>query len=398
MTEKYNFAWPVTAMAYEDYEALKICIEKNHKQFENKQIILFGAGIRGSVFAVILKQLEFNNLVFTDNNEKKWNGCINEFPIKPVTVLQEHLQDSIVIITVENGEGIKVQLEEIGFVENETYFLVKTDIYDIFMQEFHKKMQVETLIFGDCGLSQVAIYDKEYENLGNMLKKSLTPETTKVLATHGMGMRAFYNILLAQCQMGMKPRKFALMVNFEVFTGTHHLFPRTQHVPLIERIYKETGIENEELTEYRNLVHTRVQQLKLDVFSSREENANNDLNRMLILRKNYMYKLKFDSEDMEYLKKILLFCKAEGIKVIPFIPPANYQLAESFFHEKFHVVYDENCDKMKKYIAELGYEVLDLSYLLSSECFADVNTIDETTNYNGRVLWRDKLVERILEE
>lgn len=385
-------------MAYEDYEALKSCIENNRAKFENKQIIVFGAGIRGSVFAVILKKLGFHDLLFTDNNEKKWNGFINEFPIKSVLELENHLQDSTVIIAVENGEGIKTQLEDVGFKENETYFYVKTDIYDIFMREFNKKMQTETLIFGDCGLSQVAIKDKDYENLGSMLKRRLNSETTKVLAMHGMGMRAFYNILAAQCQMGMKPRKCALMVNFEVFTGTHHLFPRTQHVPLIERIYKESGIENEELTTYHDLVHARVQQLKLDVFSSAEENTDNDLNRMLILRKNYMYKLKFDSEDVEYLKKILLFCKEENIKVIPFIPPVNYMLTEQFFGGKFTTIYNENCDKMKKYIKEIGYEVLDLSYLLPSNCFADVNTIDETTNYKGRILWRDKLLERILEE
>ena len=96
---------------------------------------------------------------------------------------------------------------------------------------------------------------------------------------------------------------------------------------------------------------------------------------------------------MVYLFKILDLSKTAGIKVMPYIPPANYEYAEKIVGASFLRQYEDNLQKMKSWIKEKGPDVLDMSYLLSSDRFADVTTIDESANYQGRV----KIMEAIKE-
>lgn len=88
-------------------------------------------------------------------------------------------------------------------------------------------------------------------------------------------------------------------------------------------------------------------------------------------------------------------CAENGIRLFFFIPPANYMYAEELFGDKFAEKYGKNVERLKDIVAEQGSEVLDLSYLLTSSQFADIHTIDETTNYEGRVLVKDQLVKKI---
>ena len=57
--------------------------------------------------------------------------------------------------------------------------------------------------------------------------------------------------------------------------------------------------------------------------------------------------------------------------------------------------YRENVKKLQDIIENENVELLDLSFLLKSEQFADVHTIDETTNFEGRKLVSSKIIEKI---
>ncbi len=69
--------------------------------------------------------------------------------------------------------------------------------------------------------------------------------------------------------------------------------------------------------------------------------------------------------------------------------------AVSLFGEKFSEAYDKNVAYLKEIAEEYGVSILDLSYILKDYQFADLHTIDETANYEGRKLVVEKLIEEL---
>ena len=82
---------------------------------------------------------------------------------------------------------------------------------------------------------------------------------------------------------------------------------------------------------------------------------------------------------------------AQKIKLAFFIPPVNYQYAEQLWGDKFKERYEENVKTLKQALEDRQIDVLDMSYLLSSDEFAAYCTIDECANYPGRVKVADTI-------
>ena len=398
MTQGNNFAWPVTTLCKFDYYALKKVVEENDSKFRAKKIIIMGAGIRGTAFSLLMAKLGYGVTAFTDNNEVKVGGRINELPILAFDEIRKMKDECIVLISVENGISLKKQLEEEGFAENEDYFYVENHLYERYLEEFLRKDGFETLIMGDCGITDISKEDSEFANLGEMLKKDMGEKKIKVLAVHAMGMRAYYHILSAQVHYITKPRKVVIMANFETFTGTQHMLPRSQHAKLIEMVSDSIHNRDEALLEYVGVTRERFEQFKVDYFTSSQDTLNkmtSGRNDRIVIRMNYMYDLREDNENIQYMKKIISLCGENGIKLFFFIPPVNYQYAKELYGDKFFELYEKNVEKLKNIAAEGECSVLDLSYLLGSCQFADVHTIDETTNYEGRILVKAQLIQQI---
>ena len=396
MEEVVNFAWPVTTLCKYDYKALKECVEENSVIFEQKQIVIFGAGIRGTSFSILLQKLGYNNIIFTDNNPKKIGGFINQFPILGYDEIKNR-KDIIVVNSVENGFSINDQLRSDGFVENNDYFYIENHLYELYLQEFKKVINTDTIVMGDCGITDISKEDSDYTNLGELLKIQLGDET-KILAVHAMGMRAFYHILKAHIENIEVPRKVVIMANFETFTGKQHLLPRSQHARLIEMISNSINNQDTELYEYVRITKERFENFKVDYFASSKSALNQmsrEKNDRIVIRMNYMYELHEDNECIIYMKKIVDACKKNNIKILFFIPPVNYMYAEELYGGKFTDKYESNVDKLKELINSYGAEVLDLSYLLDQDKFADIHTIDETTNYEGRKAVANEIVKRV---
>lgn len=381
MTKK-NFAWPVTVMSYEDYYELKKCLDLNKDIYE-KKIIIFGSGIRGTLFGVLLKRLGIESFQYCDNNEMKWGGEINGHEILNPEIIKNKEKEYRVLISTERSNEIERQLEKYGYRKNKHFFSIKSDIYDKYVDKFFEIKPIKFLILGDCGLSQISIFDSNYENLGEMMISKLGDNNVKVLAMHGMGMRAYYNILKIQLEMGMNPQTVLLMTNLEVFTGKHHILPRTQHLELFEKIKNKNLYGDNDLDDYILDLKKRINMIdsENEIWGKQENKMGNS---EMILRMNYMYRIKKETEDINYLFEILKLCKKNSIKVIPFIPPVNYEYARSLIGLKFEERYKANVENVKIWIRNYGYEVLDLSFLLTSKLFAAKNTIDETANYDGR--------------
>lgn len=399
MEQMMNFAWPVTTILYEDYQFLDELMRRNASAFSGKSLIIFGAGIRGSIFAMILEKLGYREFTFVDNNKQKWGGCINSHRIESPEGLKPQKDGAVIIISVEDCSEIRRQLNADGWVEDKNFFAIQTNEYDDYVSAFERRGSIEYLVLGDCGLSQISLQDNQTDSLRVMIERELGKAKTKVLAMHGMGMRSYYNVLKWQLDIGIaKPSVLAIMVNFEVFTGRHHILPRTQHAPLFKKI-SECHAGNEDMLAYAALTESRSKELITDVSSASSAADSKDNNAKLVLRMNYMYRLRENSEDMEYMFRLFALAKSASAHVIPFIPPVNYMYADKICGEDFSIRYRCNLDMMKKCIKEkANLDVLDLSFVLPDTSFADVTTIDETANYAGRETVCRYLVESIREK
>ena len=165
-----NFAWPVTVLGQYDYNALSDCLEQYRDIIEQKEIVIFGAGIRGTIFSILLQQKGYTKLIFTDNNESKVGNFINQFPIISFSDVCEKRKDIFIIVSVENGSGIKRQLENAGFQEGIEFTLVENHVYEKFIEEFFSKKNTETLVMGDCGLTDVGLKDNSEQSSGETKK------------------------------------------------------------------------------------------------------------------------------------------------------------------------------------------------------------------------------------
>ena len=250
---------------------------------------------------------------------------------------------------------------------------------------------------GDCEFSTIAINDSDYSTLSDMILEKVDRKQTKILAMHGMGLRAYYNIFMAQVASGMKPESLLVMVNLDTLTGMQHLLPRSQHAELIKMIYDITPDAPEEFKEYLQIVNERSKKIQVEFFTTQsgKEKATTEAKSKNYFRLNYLYRLNSEVEGLIYLDKILREALQMGIKVLPFIPPVNYELAQMLFGEKFRCRYDENIRKIQKIVQNRGCDLLDLSYSLTADMFAEPTTPDETANDIGRKRLTDIMTDRM---
>ncbi len=401
--DKRNFAWPVTSVDKGDYVEFCHWFNQYESILRQHQIAIWGAGIRGTEFAIFLKKKDFYDIVFVDSNSEKWGGTIDEFLI----ISPDELFNSDpkikrkILISTENSREIERKLEEKGLLNNEDFFVIRTFLYDKYMDEFKRQYMCKNLIMGDCEFSTIAIGDMDYRTLGEMIKEHCGEQNTKILAMHGMGLRAYYNIFQAQIDMGMLPEKLFLMVNFDTLTGKQHLLPRSQHAELIKCVYETTPCKREELKEYVQVVDKRSKMMDAEFFTASENkngHAESEAKIKNYFRLNYLFRLDVETEGIIYLKKIIDMALQSNITVLPFIPPVNYQLGEHLFGDKFRAKYESNVHKIKEITDSKTLKLLDFSYLLNSTEFAEPTTPDETANEIGRMKLANGFYSEIMEQ
>ena len=362
-----DFAWPVTAISKENYAAIMGCVRDHDELFSTRTILIFGAGIRGAEIAVILKNEGYSNIVFTDNNSEKWGGVIDGIPIISVEDALARKEEVVYLISVEEGEPIRRQL--------------------------------------DCMFEVIAFDDKIKDSLSEIMQQKLGYENVKHLTMHGMGLPTFYHMLRAQINSGMVPRIFVVMLNFETLTGKQHLLPRSQHTELVNQVVEISDDPTGELKEYQKVVAERVKNVQAEFFTTNKFSSNKTANNKsgkisdnaskVFFKLNYLYKLNPEMESIQYLKKIMKLAHEYGFKVLPFVPPVNYERGIELFEDRFEEDYNHNLEILKRIVSEGGFSLLDLSHICTKELFAHVTTPDETTNYLGREKVADYICREI---
>lgn len=394
MNEVKNYAWPVTAISKEDYKAIMACISDHKDLFANRTILIFGAGIRGAEIAVILENEGYNKIVFTDNNSEKWGGVIDNYPIISVKEALSKKSEVVYLVSVEESESICNQLIENGLKKEIDFFAPKPDLYQKFIEEFKRNMQNEVLVMGDCMFEVISFDDTQKDSLTEIMRQKLGYENVKHLTMHGMGLPTFYHMLKAQLNNGMQPALLVVMLNFETLTGKQHLLPRSQHTELVKRVVELSNDPDGELKEYVKVVEERVKNIQAEFFTTNNYSpgklSNNSKGKIsdnaskVFFKLNYMYKLNPEIESIMYLKRIMKLALEKGFKVLPFVPPVNYERGIELFGERFEEAYNYNLELLKEIISAYGFSLLDLSHICTKDLFAHATTPDETTNYLGR--------------
>lgn len=405
MDEVRNYAWPVTAISKENFNAIVNCVRHHKELFGEKTILIFGAGIRGAEISVILESIGCTNIIFTDNNEEKWGGVIDKYPIISVREALDLRGEAVYLISVEEGDPICEQLTAEGLREDVDYFFPKPDLYERFMREFKRKMQNEILVMGDCMFEVISFMDKNKDSLTEIMQDKLGYENVKLLTMHGMGLPSFYHVLRGQLNCGMKPKVLVVMLNFETLTGKQHLLPRSQHTKLIRQVWESSPDPTGELEKYTAVTEERVKNVQAEFFTTnkfsakKRENNNrgaiSDSASKVFLKLNYMYRLNPGIESIQYLTKIMELAKKENFMVLPFVPPVNYERGIELFGDRFEEAYKYNYDILESIVSAGGFRLLNLSHICTKEQFADLTTPDETTNFEGRMKVADFICEEI---
>lgn len=381
MTDKINFAWPVTsesAIVYNHFVNTVLLIKS---RLLSKQIIIFGAGIRGCCLMKILQANGLNNIIFCDNNIEKQGHLINQYNIISLKHALAISTDKVFLISPENSQALREQLLAENLTKNIDFFSFDISIYDKYVEEYTRPVNKYLLVMGDCAFSHIALTDSDTISLGDMIKARLGENNCKVLAMHGLGQQAQYHILNSVLAKGERPYSVVMLV-LEALTPKAHIMPRTQHPKLIKSLLPFAN-QNEALAAYADLAQERYDKFQVETFAASPKNEQSE---KLFMQMNYLFRLRESTEGVYYLKKTIQLLNLQNIPFTLYIPPVNYEQGEKFFGQDFKQQYFANFEKLFMLLAKDGlrYNVVDASYILTKQEFSSENTVDETANFAGR--------------
>ena len=386
MSTMKDFSWPTTSFNEKEYFSFVEIVKRNANHMRGRKIYIYGAGIRGCMFVEFCERLGIEVSGFYDGDSRKWGGTIKgRYIINKFNV--DSVDNRYIIISTEMYAAIEKILKEGGLNEKDDYFYVKSVIYDDFVRNFFDKSDVKYTFMGDCIFSTVGIDDSCKASLESILNDQFSGEID-FISVHGMPMRTFYHMLRLRIKMGRVPSHLVVAVNTVMFAGKKNVLPRAQHTPLLEQINNMLLFEDEEFADYIELTRQRANRYNTDSFVSASGGAtskNAEIVTKIRMKQNYMYNLDLNNEGMIYLGEICKLCSEYQIDFVALLPPINYQRGLALFGEEFISVCDKNLEIIKQFVAKYGFECCDLSYLIESSGFASSDTINEITNYEGRI-------------
>lgn len=388
---KKDFSWPVNGMDYENYEAFCTWFTQYEPIINERQLIIWGAGSRGTGFATLMRKMGFDKFLFVDSSPRIWGGCICGTDIIEPDKLEQY-RERVILVSPENSGEIEKYLNSHNYKKDEDYFLIQTRTYEAYIEEFLRPYGKKTLILGSCEFSAISLDDKDFRSMREMLFEKLGKDTTKILAIHGIGLRAQYHILHAQIMSGMVPERLLLQISIDTLVAKDHLFPHTQHAKLLKMIVDTQNKPSNEFLEYVSIAEERSRNPFMNPF----EGFGTGMVKAKIRNYYtyyYMADLEENAEGLAYLKKILDEASANDIEVIPFVLPVNYQLAKELLADEFDTKYKHTLDIVQEVTDANG--LLNLSYALDSELFAWPEAPNASLNDQGREKIAEMLCSQI---
>lgn len=385
MEEKMSFEFPILSINKEEYYLIENWIQKYRLIVADKKLYIFGAGIRGSMMLKLLEEAHIKVAGFCDNSLEKQGAFVKEYRIfSPVEVFSDS-EENYILVSPENTVEIEKMLQDEGYVKGKNYFVIKSQLYTSYCDEFFRKDNIEYLMFGDCYFTDLDIDDLEDKSMGEMAIEKVGRDRLKILSIHGMCIPSFYHLMQMQIELGIKPKAVAFIVNIPFCNNIQTKLPQSQHAELLKRIQKEIHVSTGEFAQYVELAEKRSHNIDAGSFSARvsSKGKNDSHLEKLLTKTRYMYEFKADNESIVYLKKMIELLQKNDIKPIPFMPALNYHVGMEFYGEDFKNKYDAICENIKECIREYGIEILDMSYLLEKEYYTG-ERMTKFPNVKGR--------------
>lgn len=386
----------IECIAKECYDNFCKVVKKTKQLRKDKQIVIFGAGIMGMQFAYTLLQLGINDFIFCDNNSEKWDTMLIGKPIKNPLFIQD-IGRYFVFLAMENYEQCANQLEMMEYRQGKNWLLLTNSSGNKMLESFEEKNDATRLVLGDCIVSNVSIREDDKTSIGELLNRK---NTVKVLALNGLYMRGYYNILRL-CKRKIKYLKEVyILLNVDIMSGRYFLLPKNQHSDIMRELYKKSEFSDEEMTEFLDIIAEREK--NTDILDMSTPNRNGSLSteeienqRRIHMKINFLYRISENTESIEYLERILDFCRNDNVKIIFVIMPINYEAGYKYFGDTFKVRYEKIISVLQKYIIKGKGEVLDLSYLLQEKDFICLRSVNEGIREHGRKKVAAKIEERM---
>lgn len=386
----------IECIAKECYDNFCKVVKKTKQLRKDKQIVIFGAGIMGMQFAYTLLQLGINDFIFCDNNSEKWDTMLIGKTIKNPLFIQD-IGRYFVFLAMENYEQCANQLEMMEYRQGKNWLLLTNSSGNKMLESFEEKNDATRLVLGDCIVSNVSIREDDKTSIGELLNRK---NTVKVLALNGLYMRGYYNILRL-CKRKIKYLKEVyILLNVDIMSGRYFLLPKNQHSDIMRELYKKSEFSDEEMTEFLDIIAEREK--NTDILDMSTPNRNGSLSteeienqRRIHMKINFLYRISENTESIEYLERILDFCRNDNVKIIFVIMPINYEAGYKYFGDTFKVRYEKIISVLQKYIIKGKGEVLDLSYLLQEKDFICLRSVNEGIREHGRKKVAAKIEERM---
>lgn len=379
----------------ENYDNFCDCFHKNFELIKEKQVVIFGAGVMGLQFLYTLEELGLTDVIFCDNDERKWREkktLANKKVICP-DVLQGQTENFFIFLAMERYEDCAKQLSELGYKENRNWVNLRNCSEAKLLQDFQKDKSASTLILGDCATNVISISDCCKQSIAEML---FCENEVKVLALNGLYMRWFYSLLLMSLETMTNIKKVILLLDVSIFQERYSFFSNSQHVRIMKKLLDISKSNNEEINLFAKEINRREKKpIKVGQMSpNRIDNMSREeiiQAQKIHMRLNYLFPMKESTESIEYLDNFVGKCVEEKIEVSIVILPVNHELGEQYFSNMFYTRYEKIRDCVVKHVDKQNGRILDESYLLNRNDFISLRSVSEGMRESGR----KKLVKEI---
>lgn len=367
-----NFEFPILSVNKQEYDAIQNWIACHKLGITaDKNLYIFGAGIRGNMILKLLEEAQVEVAGFCDNSLEKQDAYVKEYKIYAPSDVCNNPEVNYILVSPENSAEIEKFLEERGYVKEKNYFTIKNNLYRQYCDEFYRKGNIEYILFGDCYFTDLDVDSLDDMSMGELAIKTLGKDVTKVLSIHGMCIPSFYYLMKMQIKLGVRPRAVAFIVNIPFCNSIQTKLPQSQHASLLKMIEADLPIADDEFSQYVKLTESRSHNINAKSFStsSNAKRKNNIHIEKMLTKSRYMYKFEEDNENIIFLKKIIELLQENDIKPVPFFPALNYFVGIEFYGQDFMRSYKAICENIKRSISEYGVEILDMSFLLEKKYF-----------------------------
>lgn len=367
------------------YDIFEKMILSHKAALSSRTIVIWGAGVLGIQFSMVLKKFCDKEFFFCDNDPQKWGKTKMETKILSPQALENKSSEFFIFLAIEEALDCALQIQNMGYKNGCDWCNLDDEVQKNFVLNFTENTDAECLVFADCISENVSIEDAEDGSIGDNLNLNCS---TKIVSLNGLYMRAYYN-LLAVLSAKMKNLKTVMfLIDLSTFAPRVHLLKGNQHANLMKLIFGREGTLEEEQRQFLQETEKRSSTLAFEgVANIRNDSASEvqiELAKKIYTKLNYMYTWDEYSESVVYLERILQICAEQHIKLMFVLMPINYILAKRYFGAQFTEKYGAILSHLNDHLKKPCVKTIDLSFLLQEKDFISITNTSEGIRASGR--------------